>query len=136
MRNFVAGTKPEDSRRYLAARDDTGKVHKLLAENQNDWTSRGPKWRILGPWVDPAEAAARKAAEASAEAEDETEDDDDKSETTDTATPTQGDEALKELHDLRAKAESRGVKVNEQWGKRRLQNEIDAATLRHKQNPQ
>lgn len=127
MRNFVGGTENKSHIKWVTALDPDGKAHKLNQDNASDWKSRGPGYRVTGPWEEPKAAAPAPV---------DPEEDDDETEETETpdadATPTAADEALKELVALRVEAEALGVKVNDQWGKRRLRAEIDGAKLRAK----
>lgn len=136
--NFVAGAGVHGKAvNYVTAVAPDGSVHKLNAANVSDWRSRGPHWTVAGPWtgdgsapddtwstgVVPADEAAELDAEDAADT-----DAHDKEMLGHHGEPA--DVALKELHALKAEASLLGIKVNDTWGKRRLNAEIAAAKLR------
>jgi hypothetical protein len=130
VRNFVGGTSGEHKIKWVTAIDPKGKKHKLHSDNASDWKARGPGWRVTGPWVEEGKAVVVEEDEeddTDPEEEDEASSDDEQ---------TSGDDnpALKKLHDMRDEAAKLGVNVNEQWGMKRLQREIDGAKLRQKQS--
>lgn len=132
QRNFVGGSHDEGRVVWIKATDPTGKVYKLNQDNASDWRARGPGYRVHGLWKDAADTQ-NKAESAPSADEAETEDATDDTATQPAADPTYADIALQELIAMRTEAVALGVKVNDQWGKRRLRAEIDAAKLRAKQ---
>ena len=130
VRNFVGGTSGDHKIKWVTGIDPNGHKHKLNADNASDWQSRGPAWRVAGPWHDPNEVEVEETVD---ETEEETED---TAEEEEDAAPPGGDrsenEALQKLHAMREEATKLGVTVNEQWGLKRLQREIDGAKLRQK----
>ena len=138
VRNFVKGTDGSDKIRWVKAEEPDGTVHKLNVDNTSDWQSRGPGYRVVGPWTENTAAVNEDDGEGEDDNEDDDNDDDnDDGKTPLTAPPSvdkdAADEALKELVALRTRAAELGVTVNEQWGKKRLQREIDGAILRQTQ---
>lgn len=135
VRNFVSGTNGDHKIKWVRAVDPDGKEHRINSDNTSDWQARGPGWRVVGAWSD---AEAQESDEVD-EDEDEDEDKDTDPATTPPAANTQpsgdaGVNHLENLHKLRAEAEALGVTVNDQWGTRRLNQEIASAKFRQKQS--
>ena len=130
VRNFVGGTNGEHKVKWVTGIDPNGNVTKLNVDNASDWKARGPGWRVTGPWTEAGPAIPAEEAEELDDEENEDEVEDDSA-----PAPTGDDNpALKKLHDMRDEAAKLGVTVNEQWGLKRLQREIDGAKLRQKQS--
>lgn len=127
--NFVAGAGAGKMTKFITAYSPDGTAHKLNADNVADWRTRGPNWTIGGPWAEDAPATP-------AETEPEDTDELDAADTAEREKEMLGhngetaDVALKELHALKAEASLLGIKINDTWGKRRLNAEIAAAKLR------
>lgn len=129
VRNFIKGTSGDHKIKWVKAVAPDGSVHRLNSDNTSDWQLRGPGWRVEGPWV---EESAVEEEESEEEDDDETEDDTDTKNSDPTTQGDPGTNPLEHLHKLRAEATELGVTVNEQWGMRRLNQEIASAKLRKK----
>lgn len=97
--------------------DPEGNEHKVLRQNANDlvrhakWTMRSPLVKVIEVAKEDAEAVEVKQA------------DPDQGESPEA---TELDEAMAKLQALRDKAEGLGIKVDSRWGKKRLNEEIEA----------
>lgn len=107
--------------RWFAATDPEGGVHKLHERNRRDWENRGKGWAIRGPWLDASAPAPAPAADVPPpNAPD---------------APVIGEAVSREhspavlapLESLRAELRALGVEPKDNWGLRRLNQEIAAA---------